>query len=155
MYKLSYFFLQVSLYPWVMKYGSFPLGHPRVLTREQLLPKHATELPWQRAEQQPYRGFVKCRVLPPRGRLPGARPPLLPYRCADHRLVFTLCRSCAERRQQRQCRHDNAQRSWIASYTHEELNKALSLGYRVLDLFEVKIIRPHICTHSSFSPPPP
>jgi hypothetical protein len=120
-----------------MKYGAMPLGHPRVLTREQLMPLHEAQLPWTSPEEQPYRGFLHCLVLAPQ-RMPGGRPALLPYRTSDRRLVFTCCGACAERRQQRPCRHTPRQRAWTAAYTHVELNRALALGYQVLDLFEVE-----------------
>ena len=38
---------------------------------------------------------------------------------------------------QSRCRHAPHLRSWIAGYGHDELNKALSLGYVVLDVYEV------------------
>lgn len=143
---------QVSLYPYVMKYRPFPLGHPEILTREQLIQapdapstsqQQQQQLPWTRPEHNPYTGFLLCRVLPPRAaELAGPdgdrdRPPLLPMRTKDDRLVFGLCRTCAERKQQRPCAHAEAQRSWVAAYSHFELNAALQHGYRVTDLFEV------------------
>ena len=56
-----------SLYPWVCKYGEFALGHPTVIT-ENFLAISSTE--------RPYKGIVKCCVLPPQHLL----HPVLPYR---------------------------------------------------------------------------
>ncbi|KAL3082356.1 hypothetical protein niasHT_038772 [Heterodera trifolii] len=105
----------VSLYPYVMKVNPFPVGNPMVLTREVLLHPSMTPLPWT------------C----PKTTLFGAS-------CSsDERFTFPLCGLCADRRQQRPCRHGDDKRSWVCAYTHVELNKALQLGYVVTDLFEV------------------
>ncbi|KAH7712452.1 hypothetical protein AAVH_20196, partial [Aphelenchoides avenae] len=119
----------VSLYPYVMKNCAFPTGKPRVLTAEEV-----RGLPWRRPADNPYKGMVKVRVVPPRN----LRRPLLPYRTeSSGRLVFPLCARCAEEcNQTRKCRHSEEHRGWIAAYTHCELNKALELGYVVTDVFE-------------------
>lgn len=135
----------MSLYPFVMKYRAFPVGLPRVLSAEQL---DRVRLPWTSVEQNPYRGFFHCRVLPPRPAELGERHALLPYRTRTGRLTFPLCAACAEwanadKKVQRQhrpvprCRHRAAQRAWTHAYTDVELNAALQLGYRVLALYEV------------------
>ncbi|KAL3108061.1 hypothetical protein niasHT_018769 [Heterodera trifolii] len=56
---------------------------------------------------------------------------------ADGRLIFGLCARCADLRQQRICHHAERERAWTAAYTHAELNRALSIGYRVLNVHEV------------------
>ncbi|KAL3088910.1 hypothetical protein niasHT_028686 [Heterodera trifolii] len=123
----------VSLYPYVMKANRFPVGNPRVLTREVLLHPPTTPLPWTAPENNIFRGLLLVRVLAPRN----IRVPLLGYRTKDGRFTFPLCAWCADRRQQRPCRHGDDKRSWVTAYTHVELNKALQLGYVVTDLFEV------------------
>ncbi|KAL3122347.1 hypothetical protein niasHT_000566 [Heterodera trifolii] len=123
----------VSLYPYVMKVNPFPVGNPRVLTREVLLQPPTTPLPWTCSSNNTFRGLLLVRVLAPRL----IRVPLLGYRTKDGRFTFPLCAWCADRRQQRPCQHDNYKRSWVCAYTHVELNKALQLGYIVVDLFEV------------------
>lgn len=127
-----------------MKYRPFPVGHPQIYTREVLIcgcpqeQQRCPPLPWIGADQNPFRGFLLCRVCPPLPAVLGARKPLLPMRTRKERLVFTLCRTCAEReRSSPPCRHPAGQRSWVAAYTHFELNKALEIGYTVTDLFEV------------------
>ncbi|KAL3102899.1 hypothetical protein niasHT_026040 [Heterodera trifolii] len=123
----------VSLYPYVMKANRFPVGNPRVLTREVLLRPPTAPLPWTAPENNSFRGLLLVRVLAPHD----IRVPLLGYRTKDERFTFPLCGWCADRRQQRPCRHSDDKRSWVTAYTHVELNKALQLGYMVTDLFEV------------------
>jgi len=110
------------------------VGHPEVLTRERLIPE-SPPLPWSRPSHNPYRGLLLVRVLPPQD----LALPLLPYRTRDGRLTFPLCASCAEDRRQRHlCEHRSwLARSWVAAFTHVELNRGLQLGYRVCELFEV------------------
>ncbi|KAL3071911.1 hypothetical protein niasHS_016512 [Heterodera schachtii] len=144
----------VSLYPYCMKARPFPIGTPHVWTGEQLWQAGAQvfeasapppaglcpppALPWRRPEDNPFRGFLFCRVLPPTAEELGDREPLLPYRTqADGRLIFGLCSRCSELRQQRICHHTERERAWTAAYTHVELNRALSIGYRVLNVHEV------------------
>jgi len=118
-----------------MKARSFPIGHPSVLTREVLL--SSTSLPWTSTEQNIYQGLLLVRVLPPTT-LNGL-PPLLAYRTYDGVLTFPFCSTCANNKQQRHCRHGDRQRSWVSGYTHVELNRAIELGYKVIDIHEVFI----------------
>lgn len=128
----------VSLYPFVMKRRSFPLGDPRVITAEAIAGRPSPQAPWTRAAQNPYKGLLLVRVLPPRS----LRRPLLPYRtCAGARLVFPLCAACAETRQQRRrCVHTAHERAWTAAFTHFELNAALERGYSVVSVHEVSLL---------------
>jgi len=121
-----------------MKSRPFPIGHPHVLTRETLLHPPYNPLPWTAPEHNNFKGLLLVRVQPPSS-LPGNIPPLLPYRTHDGRLTFPLCSKCADDRQQRPCTHSNRERSWLTGYTHVELNSALELGYKVVDIYEVII----------------
>lgn len=114
-----------------MKYGEFPVYYPQVLARETF----AAEAEWTKPEQNKYKGLIYCRVRAPEQ----LRRPLLPYRTPDGRLVFPLCRRCADERNQLQdCTHDSDRdRTWAEAFTHFELNKALSLGYVVTEVYEV------------------
>lgn len=109
----------------------FPVGNPRVLTQETLLVE--SPVPWSYVGQNKYRGLLLVRLLPPAH----LTIPLLAYRTKDGRLTFPLCALCADRKQQHPCTHDDQQRSWKSAYTHVEVNKALELGYKVLNIFEV------------------
>ena len=44
-----------SLYPYICKYGIFPIGHPLILTKEQIDMDRIRE----------YEGLIKCTILPP------------------------------------------------------------------------------------------
>lgn len=116
-----------------MKAREFPVGNPHILTREQISLQNP--FPWRLAVQNPYRGLLLCRVLPPQH----LRIPLLPYRTLDERLTFPLCAKCANKCQQHLCQHQERERAWTAAYTHVELNRALELGYVVLDVHEVGV----------------
>ena len=66
--------------------------------------------------------------------------PVLPQRIkVDNyeKLIFTLCKTCAETRNQNNCSHDNNERSFIGTWTTDEVNKAISKGYKILNVYEV------------------
>lgn len=111
------------MYPWVCKYSEFPIGHPTIIT-ENFKPITATE--------EPYKGLIKCLVLPPR-RL---YHPILPIRSGG-KLVFPLCKPCANERNQHKCPHADRDRQFWGTWTHVEVYKAAQLGYRVLEIAEV------------------
>lgn len=77
-------------------------------------------------------GLVKARVLPPRG----LYHPVLPARI-HNRLMFPLCRTCAEDINQRECNHTEDQRALTGTWVSDELKKALSLGYTLERVYEV------------------
>ncbi|CAB4022668.1 DNA polymerase, partial [Paramuricea clavata] len=82
-----------SLYPWCNKYGEYPIGHPEIITEN-----------FQSISE--YFGLVKCSVLPPRA----LYHPVLPYR-TQGKLMFPLCRTCADNLQQEPCHHSDAERT--------------------------------------------
>ena len=69
-----------SLYPWVNKYGEYPVGHPKVLTQDI------------EPNLDGYFGLALVKILPPRG----LYHPVLPY-VANGKLKFSLCKACAEK----------------------------------------------------------
>ncbi|KAL3106113.1 hypothetical protein niasHT_030400 [Heterodera trifolii] len=140
--------------PYCMKARPFPIGTPHVWTGEQLWQAGAQvfeasapppaglcpppALPWRRPEDNPFRGFLFCRVLPPTAEELGDREPLLPYRTqADGTPVFGLLRALLRAAPAANLSSYGAERAWTAAYTHVELNRALSIGYRVLNVHEV------------------
>jgi len=84
----------VSLYPTVMFYDKYPVGHPIKIQK----PK----------DYNPeWFGFVYCRVLPPRGLF----LPVLPFKQKTkqaHKLMFWLCRTCMERLETTCAHHKSA-----------------------------------------------
>jgi hypothetical protein len=110
-----------SLYPYVNKYMSYPLGHPEILSQEQIQKDHLDQ----------YKGLIKCKVLPPAK----LWLPVLPIHC-NKKMVFTLCQACAEN-EDVLCTHSCAQRALVGTWTSVELQKAVSIGYQVLEVYQV------------------
>lgn len=110
-----------SLYPYVQKYCKFPVGHPKIYTQESKF--------FQKPSK--YFGIIKCKILPPRG----LYIPVLPAKIRN-KLVFALCRTCAQS-ESKQCKHNDEERALIGTWVSIEVNKAISLGYKVLKMYEV------------------
>ena len=80
--------------------------------------------------------LIKCKVVPPKG----LYHPVLPQRIkvdSYEKLVFTLCKACAETRNQNKCEHTDNERSFIGTWTTDEINNALEKGYKVIRTYEV------------------
>ena len=113
-----------SLYPWVCKYGLFPVGHPIVYYKDDPNMPTSVEL---------IQGLVKCTVLPPTKLF----HPVLPYRY-NQKLTFPLCRSCVEGQQQSICHHESVkERALTGTWVSLELKKALALGYTMIEIHSV------------------
>ena len=115
-----------SLYPSVMRQGGqFPVGHPEII-----LPTSG-QLRFPITDH--YYGLNKVKVLPPRH----LYLPVLPSHI-NHKLIFTLCRTCAETTNQTtKCHHNTEERALVGVWTTPELKKAVQLGYKVLDVYEL------------------
>ena len=154
----------VSLYPTVMFYDKYPVGHPIKIQK----PK---------AYDPKWFGFVYCKVLPPRD----LYLPVLPFKQKTkqaHKLLFGLCRTCMARLEEKcthyktakcspecsvkrchlcdearrlmkdncqtcyrlrnaDCTHSDSERAITGFWTTAELNKALEKGYKIEHIFEV------------------
>ena len=108
-----------SLYPYTNKYCEYPVGHPVIITRDF-------------QDISAYFGFIKCLILPPRG----LYHPVLPYR-SNKKLLFPLCRTCADNMQQEPCRHSDAERAIRGVWVSEEVKVAVEMGYIILMIYEV------------------
>lgn len=108
-----------SLYPWVNKYGIYPIGHPKIITHDF-------------DDIRKYFGLVKCVMLPPRG----LYHPVLPFK-GNGKLMFALCRTCALATQQLPCHHTDKERALHGTWVTLEIELALKMGYQVVDMFEV------------------
>ena len=153
-----------SLYPTVMYYDRYPIGHP-----EKIIKPNDHDPNWF--------GFIYCKVLPPRG----LYLPVLPYKQKSkdaHKLLFGLCRCCMNELNQKcyhnkkvkcaencsvkscqackstrkvlkqnctecyslrnqECSHTSAQREITGFWTTAEVNKAVEKGYQIIDIYEV------------------
>jgi len=77
-------------------------------------------------------GLMRCTVLPPRD----LYHPVLPYRC-NGRLLFRLCRTCAESGSQDQFSHNTvSERALTATWIMHEVRLLVDRGYRVLKIHE-------------------
>ena len=115
----------MSLYPYICKYGKFPVGHPVI---------HAGDACRDTEAMLQKEGLIKCTVLPPT-RL---YHPVLPYRC-NNKLLFCLCRSCATQHNfENECPHStDAERAMTGTWVMDEVRMAVQKGYKILEIFEV------------------
>lgn len=111
-----------SLYPWVCKYGKFPIGHPTLYVGEE-----CTQLDLNTTD-----GLIKCQILPP----DALYHPVLPMKAND-KLMFALCRTCALELNQNDCVHSEEERAITGTWVMDEVLKALEKGYRILEIYEV------------------
>ena len=118
-YNIKYYDFR-SLYPTVLKYEEFPMGHPIVINENF-------------DDLASYFGFVKCIVQPPTN----LYIPVLPYKTKNKKLVFPLCSECAEEQNQKSCEHNAEQRQLIGTWTTEELKYAVDNGYKIVKFIEV------------------
>ena len=112
-----------SLYPTVQYYQKYPVGHPTKIFKPEKYDKS-----WY--------GLIKCKVIPPNG----LYHPILPQRIkvdSYEKQVFTLCKACAETRNQNKCKHSDNERSFIGTWTTDEVNTATEKGYKVLRTYEL------------------
>ncbi|KAM4525040.1 uncharacterized protein PAE49_001105 [Odontesthes bonariensis] len=110
-----------SLYPYVNCSFPYPLGHPTIICKDFDDPHN-------------YFGFIRAVVYPPRGLF----FPVLPYKTSQGKLVFTLCRTCAEiNNQTGPCSHSDEERALTGVWVSVEFSKALQCGYRLAKITEV------------------
>ena len=112
----------VRLYPTVQFFEKYPCGHPTKIIDPERFDKN-------------WFGFIKCKVNPPRG----LYHPVLPQKilCGkSKKLLFPLCRTCAETKQQ-ECYHLKSERSFIGTWCTNEMQKALEKGYKIEKIYEV------------------
>jgi len=118
-YGLGLQYLDIcSLYPSVNCFEDYPVGHPEIITSNF------------DKSLKPYFGLVQCAVLPPRN----IRSGVLPLH-AGNKLMFPLCRTCAETRQVQLCRHDVPERLLYGVWVSKELKLAIKKGYEVIEIF--------------------
>ena len=72
------------------------------------------------------------------------------YRRVDGTSINTLCRACAENIT-RNCKHNSTERALLGVYMISEIEFALTLGYKIMNVFEVhaylsseNILRPFV-----------
>ncbi|KAK5643501.1 hypothetical protein RI129_007346 [Pyrocoelia pectoralis] len=112
-----------SLYPYVNKYGKYPLGHPTVHIGEE-----CSKLNLETTD-----GLIKCKILPPHLLF----HPVLPVKM-NNKLMFVLCRSCGESFNQEPCEHiSDDERALTGTWVIDEVRKAIEKGYKILETYEI------------------
>lgn len=116
-----------SEYPWVNKYGTYPIGHPTIMKNPNDQDIHQ------------YFGIAKVDILPPEKLF----HPVLPAKMAN-KCMFTLCAACVQEQlelpwHQRTnlCKHSDKERALKGTWCTEEIKKAVEKGYKVLKIHEV------------------
>ena len=116
-----------SLYPWVNKNCTYPIGHPNIITQptDQSLDS--------------YFGIATVDILAPAGLF----HPVLPVR-SGNKLTFPLCRACVQTEQAQPmltrthyCPHSDADRKLRGTWCTPELVKAVEKGYTLIKIHEV------------------
>ena len=114
----AYYYDFCSLYPYVMKYSSFPIGHPIVITENF-------------EDINNYFGVIKCTILPPQNIF----HPVLPQH-GNGKLMFVLCSKCGKD-QLSECIHDEKDRALTGTWVTEEVKIAIENGYKIIKIHEV------------------
>ena len=132
-----------SLYPFALKYFSYPKGHPK-RTTFGFLPLERTrchEIPCSffgklcpgEHISLPYVGVIKVKILPPQN----LYHPILPTRC-NGKLMFPLCLNCAKNENVRgECHCTHAERCIEDTWCTPEVNAALTVGYKIITIYEI------------------
>ena len=116
-----------SLYPYVNKTKTYPVGHPEILINpvDQNLDS--------------YFGMAKVMILPPSN----LYHPVLPVHIGG-KLMFPLCTQCVTEELQKPwlerteiCTHTAEQRCLIGTWCTPELQKAVEKGYEIQKIYEV------------------
>ena len=111
----------ISVYPKILRDFKVPVGVPKL----HLGPEFPSLLETE--------GLVKCLILPPRKLF----HPVLPIKMHS-KLMFVLCRKCAEQYIYENCPHnDPRDRSIRGTWVIDEVRLAIKHGYNVLEIYEI------------------
>jgi len=108
----------ISLYPYICKYGKFPVGHPKVCVGADCPPD-----------------WIGRVLLNVRFYLLGDYHPVLQYK-SNSKLMFPLCSACADTMNQDDCTHSNEERCTVGTWIVDEVRKAVQMGYDLMGVFE-------------------
>ncbi|XP_052127745.1 uncharacterized protein LOC113213911 [Frankliniella occidentalis] len=111
----------ISEYPWVQYRKYFPEGHPTIYLEGDV------DMP----EIDKMNGVILATVLPPKDLF----LPVLPYKCCS-KLMFPLCRTCAETMNQSVCNHSDEERELVGTWCAPELQLAVKENYVIRKIHE-------------------
>lgn len=111
-----------SLYPFICKYGRFPVGHPKL---------HIGNEECSKIKLDSTNGLIKCKILPPRDLF----HLVLPLKM-NNKLMFVLCRTCGQSFSSL-CSHTEDERALVGTWIIDEVNLALKKGYEMQEVYEI------------------
>lgn len=119
-----------SLYPFVLKTKTYPIGHPIVV-------ENCSNIDYT---LQKYKlGIIKCRIIPPKQ----LYLPVLPIK-HDKKLVFALCQSCLSTETEKisndfypLCQHNNKERCFTGTWCIAEVKLAIEKGYQIDYIYQI------------------
>ena len=128
-----------SLYPDILKYRTFPIGHPERITDNfqgcymkpcvgDCFYDNCQGFHWA----LPYFGIMKATFKPPAHLL----HPVLPLKC-NGKLKFPLCYKCAVTENNEECSCSDEERSFTHTYCTQEIEVAINMGYMITQIHEV------------------
>ena len=128
-----------SLYPDILKYRRFPVGHPERITsnfQQCLFTPCNGDCFYSSCEGKhwtlPYFGVMQVTVLPPTDLI----HPVLPLKC-NGKLKFPLCYKCACNENEDMCTCLDNDRMFTHTYCTPELEVAINMGYTIIQIHEV------------------
>ena len=128
-----------SLYPDILKYRRFPVGHPERITsdfQQCLFTPCDGNCFYSPCEGNhwtlPYFGVMQVTVLPPTDLI----HPVLPLKC-NGKLKFPLCYKCACNENKDICTCLDSERMFTHTYCTPELEVAINMGYTIIQIHEV------------------
>ena len=128
-----------SLYPAVMKYKRFPIGHPeRIINKFRGIQTEKCQGNCIYREckgehlKLPYFGIIKARFIPPTN----VYHPVLPVRI-NGKLMFPLCYNCAQKENEKECNCCPSERAFTYTYCTPEVEVAINMGYIIEEIYEV------------------
>lgn len=110
-----------SLYPYINKYGKYPIGKPKILLNNDLLGRSPFDI----------EGILKVDILPPKS----LYHPVLGVKM-HNKLMFILCYKCALEKSSQQCKHTESERIIHGTYISDELRLAIQKGYKIIKIYE-------------------
>ena len=130
-----------SLYPDVLKYQKYPIGHPQKIIDnfkplEYIICDNTNKCEYRNCNRFhvkfPYFGIVKAKFLAPNDLI----HPVLPVHC-NGKLKFPLCYNCAVLDNTETCNCNSEKRSFIQTYCTNKVEVALNMGYKIIKIYEV------------------